>query len=123
MYSDEFTKGVYPPIFHMYRKFNMYVLRFFKDFKWRYVVIDDRLPMRDLGGTYNYIFGKCSTKNELWVPLIEKAYAKLHGCYETLISGFLDDGLSDMTGHVSEKMQLWDPKTENFPHKSCGDKD
>jgi len=40
----------------------------------------------------------------LWVPLIEKAYAKLHGCYESLISGFIDDALSDLTGFVAEKL-------------------
>ncbi len=33
--------GVYPPLFHKFRHWGIYVLRFFKDFKWRYVVIDD----------------------------------------------------------------------------------
>jgi hypothetical protein len=101
------SKGVYPPLFHMYRKKGIYVLRFFKDFKWRYVIIDDRLPC----GTNNGqpVFGKCKQIHELWVPLIEKAYAKLHGCYETLISGFIDDGLTDMTGLVAEKIQMHNP--------------
>jgi len=51
------------------------------------------------------------------VPMIEKAYAKLHGCYETLISGFLDDALFDMTGFVSEKLNLHD-RNGNFPNPS-----
>lgn len=38
------SKGVYPSIFHMYRKKGIYVLRFYKEFGWRYVIIDDRLP-------------------------------------------------------------------------------
>jgi hypothetical protein len=25
--------------------------------------------------------------------LIEKAYAKMHGCYENLISGYVDEGI------------------------------
>ena len=43
------------------------------------------------------MFGHNTNPNEFWVPLIEKAYAKIHNCYEALISGFIDDGLSDMT--------------------------
>lgn len=116
----DLSKGVYPPIFHMYRRKGIYVLRFFKDFKWKYVIIDDRLPC----GKNNAqpVFGKCKNLHELWVPLIEKAYAKLHGCYETLISGFIDDGLSDLTGLVAEKFQLHNPQGL-FPHKSIGDKE
>ena len=45
---------------------------------------------------------------ELWVPLIEKAYAKLFGCYQTLISGSIDDGVVDMTGFVCEKKVILD---------------
>jgi hypothetical protein len=40
------------------------------------------------------------------VPLIEKAYAKLHGCYESLNGGLLDDGLVDLTGLVAEKINI-----------------
>ena len=46
--------------------------------------------------------------------MIEKAYAKLFGCYQTLISGFIDDGLADLTGFVCEKRNLHD-KDGVFP--------
>lgn len=42
--SEKFCQGVYAPIFHKFRTENIYVLRFFKEFAWRYVIIDDRLP-------------------------------------------------------------------------------
>jgi len=116
----EFTKGVYPPIFHMYRKKGLYVLRFFKDFCWRYVIVDERIPCHK--HNCSPVFGKCSDLNELWVPLIEKAYAKLHGCYETLVSGFIDDALNDLTGLVSEKVKVHD-NNGVFPHKNLKDKD
>ena len=48
------------------------------------------------------------------MPLIEKAYAKIHGCYQTLISGWIDDGLSDMTALVCEKKTIHD-KSGTFP--------
>lgn len=95
------SSGVYAPIFHKFRFNGIYVLRFFKDSCWRYVLIDDRLPC--YSGNKSLVFGKCSSPDELWVPLIEKAYAKIHGCYQTLISGFIDDGLADMTAMVCEK--------------------
>ena len=40
----KFSKGVYPPLFHCYRYKGMYVFRFFKNFQWLYVIVDDRLP-------------------------------------------------------------------------------
>ena len=92
------TSGVYPPMFHYLRKYGMFVFRFFKNYRWRYVIIDDRIPCYKRGyGEPEIVFGKCRSQNEFWVPLIEKAYAKMHNCYESLISGFIDDGLTDMT--------------------------
>jgi hypothetical protein len=40
------------------------------------------------------------------VPLIEKAYAKLNGCYEVTASGYIDDALNELTGLVTEKLVL-----------------
>mmetsp|Transcript_40465 Transcript_40465/g.38964 ORF Transcript_40465/g.38964 Transcript_40465/m.38964 type:complete len:87 (+) Transcript_40465:635-895(+) len=75
------STGLYPPLFHMYRKKGLYVIRFFKDFKWRYVIIDDRLPCNKSTFPRKPYYGTCTNLHELWVPLVEKAYAKLHGCY------------------------------------------
>ena len=36
--------------------------------------------------------------------LLEKAYAKIHNCYESLISGFIDDALADMTALAQSKV-------------------
>ena len=48
------TNGVYPPCFHYLRKFGIYVLKFFKNGRYRYVVIDSRLPV--LKGTGEVIY-------------------------------------------------------------------
>ena len=101
------SEGIYPPIFHSFSKFGIYCFRFFKNFKWRYVLIDDKLPCHAVyneNQTKKLIFAHCRQDNEFWVPLIEKAYAKIHGSYYALVSGCIDDGLVDMTGLVSKKI-------------------
>ncbi|MFM7850488.1 MAG: hypothetical protein ACKO96_00895, partial [Flammeovirgaceae bacterium] len=37
------SKGVYPPIFHKFRSIGLYVIRFYKNFNWIYVLIDERI--------------------------------------------------------------------------------
>ena len=101
------SEGIYPPIFHSFSTKGIYCFRFFKNFKWRYVIVDDRLPCHAVynqNQTKKLIFAHCRLDNEFWVPLIEKAYAKIHGSYYALVSGCIDDGLVDMTGLVSKKI-------------------
>jgi hypothetical protein len=63
------------------------------------------------------IYGKCKDINEMWVPLMEKAYAKvrnhsnveyniaqLHGCYEVLQSGSIAAAMTDLTGESTDNM-------------------
>ena len=89
--ADLLSKGVYPPIFHKFRKIGLYVIRIFKNFTWIYVIVDERLPISKT--TKLPVFGRCRNLWEIWVPIIEKAYAKVHGCYENLISGYVDEGI------------------------------
>ena len=49
------------------------------------------------GGKSLY-FAKSGTAGETWVPLIEKAYAKLHGNYSHLGAGQECDAIEDLTG-------------------------
>jgi hypothetical protein len=54
----------------------------------------------------------------LWVALIEKAFAKVYGCYENLISGYVDEGINHLTAFPSEKILIKDENTNVFPHKT-----
>lgn len=52
------------------------------------------------GGKSLY-FAKSGATGETWVPLIEKAYAKLHGDYVSLSGGKAMEAVEDLTGYVS----------------------
>nr|XP_009680480.1 PREDICTED: calpain-10 isoform X3 [Struthio camelus australis] len=72
---------------------------------WVEVTIDDRLPC--LGG--KLCFSQCQTEDLFWLPLLEKAYAKLHGSYEQLWAGQVADAVVDLTGGIAERWTLKDP--------------
>ena len=56
------------------------------------------------------IFAKSSIPNEFWIPLLEKAYAKLSGSYHALHGGYGAWGLQAFTGGCVETFRLTEEK-------------
>ncbi|KDN34646.1 hypothetical protein RSAG8_12271, partial [Rhizoctonia solani AG-8 WAC10335] len=120
-------------------KVGVYGFIFYRDSGWVDVIVDDLLytsipkyeqlsrPEKNLyhndkdkyntgarrGGQSLY-FAKSGTENETWVPLLEKAYAKLHGDYSAIDGGLAADAIEDLTGYGKRFLRIRNPwgKTE-----------
>ncbi|KAJ6629852.1 hypothetical protein B0H10DRAFT_1903736 [Mycena sp. CBHHK59/15] len=111
----------------------VYGFVFWRDMRWVSVIVDDLLytsvpRFEELSlaekalfqndkdkynasarkGSKTLYFAKCGTVGETWVPLIEKAYAKLHGDYGSFLRTFIHQGTEDLTGGVSSFIQCKD---------------
>lgn len=66
---------------------------------WREIFVDDRLPC--VGGDEGYATHAAyaqTVKRQIWVSIVEKAYAKASGSYESLSGGKASEALTVLTG-------------------------
>lgn len=76
--------------------------RFYRFGCWTEVVIDDYLPTIE----GRLIGAQSSYENEFWIPLLEKAYAKLNNSYMALDLGHAADALVDLTGSIPRQIHV-----------------
>ena len=78
---------------------------------WRNVVFDDFVPCK--AGTKELAFSGPRVEHgvtELWVILLEKAWAKIYASFQRLEGGFTKDALNDLTGAPVEDIETDHPK-------------
>ena len=66
---------IYPP---WYNPRGVYGVRIWHDNAWRWVIVDDWVPTSNEPQPR---FIRSRSGNDLWMVVLEKAFAKLHGCY------------------------------------------
>ncbi|KAK4171425.1 putative calpain [Triangularia setosa] len=103
----------------------VYGFVFYRDGEWISTVVDDNLYLkypdfdyygdrydstgklareyrkRYQTGSEALYFAQCEDQNETWLPILEKAYAKVHGDYEAISGGWSGEAVEDMTGGVT----------------------
>lgn len=62
---------------------------------WEEIIIDDLFPVNK---SDNLPAFNSSKSEELWVMLLEKAWAKVHGGYNNIVGGLIREALHDLTG-------------------------
>lgn len=88
-----------------------FTLRFFKDGKWKLVTVDNYLPVNKYK---KLVFARCKDHKEFWVPIAEKAYAKLNNSYKACESGWTQEGLVDITGGVGTRINVTPKDSQNL---------
>lgn len=72
----------------------VYRVKICKNGEWQEVVVDDYFPCYPNGSP---MFSRANG-HELWVLLLEKAYAKVHGSYKSIVGGLPHQAMMDLTG-------------------------
>jgi calpain-15 len=89
-------------------------MRFFIAGQTHTVVVDDRFPYCPY--RERWAFSRTSASNEIWVLLLEKAWAKIFGSYQRIEAGTTGEALQPLTGcptkyyihdENSDKEELW----------------
>ncbi|KAI8852372.1 hypothetical protein BC829DRAFT_384962 [Chytridium lagenaria] len=88
-----------------------FFVRMFIDGEWKVTRIDNHFALHPKGQkrkrtadfTTSEPLAFCkSNGKQLWAPIIEKAYAKMHGSYRAISGGQIYEALFDLTGYPTE---------------------
>ena len=101
-YSKNLTKS----------KNHQYGIYFYINGQWKLILIDDYFPARNTSFK-KFAFAYSSSK-EIWVPLLEKAWAKINGCYAKVGAGGLPNEVFDICSEAFNEYILIKNKNKDL---------
>jgi hypothetical protein len=94
----------------------LFSFNFYKFGDWREVTVDGNVPTYKKKSAPS-AYGRGQDPDEMWVPLLEKAYAKFHGCYAQIEGGWGAGGMLDLTGGFPFSYYLTRESDKTYPDK------
>lgn len=98
------VEGMFPAPYDKYNPNGIYKVKLCKGGEWTTITLDDYFPCTPFEGP---IYSRANG-DELWVLLLEKAFAKLHGSYAMLRSGWPFEAMMDLTGAPYKDIRIKD---------------
>lgn len=88
--------------------YGVYTCRFYVNGEWVEVITDTTIPCirNEATDSITCAYGSSINKNEMWIPLAEKAYAKAVGSYEAIQKVKLHEVLMHLTGGSVQQLYL-----------------
>ena len=84
---------------------NFYGIYLYLNGKWKLVLLDDYFPYKV--GTIKEMCFSRSIQNEIWVSLVEKAWAKVNGCYARIgCGGYSYEAFDVLTEAFTEEISI-----------------
>jgi hypothetical protein len=96
-----------------FKEYGVYTCRFYVEGEWLEVHLDTKLPCRrdQITGHYLPVYSRSGRENEVWIPFIEKAYAKALGNYESILKAKVNEVLMQLTGGSVQQLTLKETET------------
>jgi hypothetical protein len=95
-----------------------YELFYHENGKRKVIFIDDNVVLMKSSFSNDFQFAQPNGE-ELWVMLIEKAYAKYEGGYSNILGGLMYPELQWLTGALTREVKVNDPQCWNEIYNAC----
>lgn len=93
-----------------FRKYGIFTCRFYVEGDWVEVITDTNIPCirDDETNIYTPVYSRSLNREEMWISLAEKAYAKAVGSYEAIPKVRIQEALMHLTGGSVQQVYIRD---------------